>query len=167
MRQPSNTLSGFFFFFQAEDGIRDYKVTGVQTCALPISLLRRAGELLRRRGVLERAEGANPPGEPALGVPPGEMGELEVGMTVDESLDDGAVGELKLPRAVGRGHRRGGAHRRELPTVVNENGAVCDGRRRHGVHGAGAEAEHPRRYGETPMPNGACTGQACDGSVPG
>src|SRR2546426_11985443 len=25
----------FFFFFQAEDGIRDYKVTGVQTCALP------------------------------------------------------------------------------------------------------------------------------------
>src|SRR5205807_4786253 len=30
--------SFFFFFFQAEDGIRDYKVTGVQTCALPISL---------------------------------------------------------------------------------------------------------------------------------
>src|SRR6266446_7706485 len=27
---------GSFFFFQAEDGIRDYKVTGVQTCALPI-----------------------------------------------------------------------------------------------------------------------------------
>src|SRR6266446_3841629 len=27
----------FFFFFQAEDGIRDYKVTVVQTCALPIS----------------------------------------------------------------------------------------------------------------------------------
>src|SRR5256885_9831338 len=27
------------FFFQAEDGIRDYKVTGVQTCALPISLI--------------------------------------------------------------------------------------------------------------------------------
>src|ERR1022692_4883094 len=27
-----------FFFFQAEDGIRDYKVTGVQTCALPISM---------------------------------------------------------------------------------------------------------------------------------
>src|SRR3989454_3499454 len=26
----------FFFFFQAEDGIRDYKVTGVQTCALPL-----------------------------------------------------------------------------------------------------------------------------------
>src|SRR5690606_40001182 len=26
-----------FFFFQAEDGIRDFHVTGVQTCALPIS----------------------------------------------------------------------------------------------------------------------------------
>ena len=28
-----------FFFFQAEDGIRDYDVTGVQTCALPIWVL--------------------------------------------------------------------------------------------------------------------------------
>src|SRR5699024_11308048 len=27
----------FYFFFQAEDGIRDRNVTGVQTCALPIS----------------------------------------------------------------------------------------------------------------------------------
>src|SRR5699024_11799965 len=29
----------YFFFFQAEDGIRDRNVTGVQTCALPISFL--------------------------------------------------------------------------------------------------------------------------------
>src|SRR5260370_11910537 len=29
----------FFFFFQAEDGIRDSSVTGVQTCALPISFI--------------------------------------------------------------------------------------------------------------------------------
>src|SRR5690606_41103185 len=28
----------FFFFFQAEDGIRDFHVTGVLTCALPISI---------------------------------------------------------------------------------------------------------------------------------
>src|SRR5256885_4815685 len=38
--RPSALLSlnsKLFFFFQAEDGIRDYKVTGVQTCALPIS----------------------------------------------------------------------------------------------------------------------------------
>src|SRR2546421_2523632 len=30
------SLLSFFFFFQAEDGIRDLIVTGVQTCALPI-----------------------------------------------------------------------------------------------------------------------------------
>src|SRR5690606_39737953 len=30
-------LRHIFFFFQAEDGIRDFHVTGVQTCALPIS----------------------------------------------------------------------------------------------------------------------------------
>src|SRR5437773_5906963 len=32
----------FFFFFQAEDGIRDRDVTGVQTCALPISACRQS-----------------------------------------------------------------------------------------------------------------------------
>src|SRR2546428_2711708 len=33
----------FFFFFQAEDGIRDLIVTGVQTCALPISAIPQNG----------------------------------------------------------------------------------------------------------------------------
>src|ERR1022692_2183500 len=33
------------FFFQAEDGIRDYKVTGVQTCALPICLILKARQI--------------------------------------------------------------------------------------------------------------------------
>src|SRR5688572_31998870 len=37
----------FFFFFQAEDGIRDLTVTGVQTCALPISSGRPQGESQR------------------------------------------------------------------------------------------------------------------------
>src|SRR5688500_19228650 len=60
------------FFFQAEDGIRDYKVTGVQTCALPI--LRQVDERFREiesayvesespqskhdRGLLDRPDGA-------------------------------------------------------------------------------------------------------------
>src|SRR6266542_1754890 len=35
-------ITHIFFFFQAEDGIRDPPVTGVQTCALPISLVGRA-----------------------------------------------------------------------------------------------------------------------------
>src|SRR5690606_40847519 len=43
-------LDLYFFFFQAEDGIRDFHVTGVQTCALPISTPAR-----RRSG------GARPP----------------------------------------------------------------------------------------------------------
>src|SRR5207249_8396190 len=38
----------FFFFFQAEDGIRDRNVTGVQTCALPIL------PLIPRRSVCRR-----------------------------------------------------------------------------------------------------------------
>src|SRR2546422_5555625 len=37
----------FFFFFQAEDGIRDVAVTGVQTCALPISSSRELGWRLK------------------------------------------------------------------------------------------------------------------------
>src|SRR5207249_5646678 len=36
-----------FFFFQAEDGIRDRNVTGVQTCALPISLTEQISQALR------------------------------------------------------------------------------------------------------------------------
>src|SRR5437868_10018958 len=39
----------FFFFFQAEDGIRDRNVTGVQTCALPIFLCRGHGLCKRAR----------------------------------------------------------------------------------------------------------------------
>src|SRR5438876_10834466 len=44
-----------FFFFQAEDGIRDGRVTGVQTCALPI--YRRGSSVGAWRVVLRRALG--------------------------------------------------------------------------------------------------------------
>src|SRR5688500_19961584 len=50
-----------FFFFQAEDGIRDYKVTGVQTCALPISqaprfiLAPRVAKFRRNRNISSHA----------------------------------------------------------------------------------------------------------------
>src|SRR2546427_7835823 len=50
----SGTWCCRFFFFQAEDGIRDLTVTGVQTCALPIYLARdhrkAAAVLARLRG---------------------------------------------------------------------------------------------------------------------
>src|SRR2546430_5995606 len=39
----------FFFFFQAEDGIRDLTVTGVQTCALPIWFRKWIGTWTRGR----------------------------------------------------------------------------------------------------------------------
>src|SRR5258706_281009 len=42
----SDFMVFFFFFFQAEDGIRDWSVTGVQTCALPISSRRRHTRLV-------------------------------------------------------------------------------------------------------------------------
>src|SRR5690606_39317847 len=45
-----------FFFFQAEDGIRDFHVTGVQTCALPIS--RRRARARRGRPRRSPAQGA-------------------------------------------------------------------------------------------------------------
>src|SRR5256886_5946735 len=38
MQEPALVSCVLFFFFQAEDGIRDLTVTGVQTCALPISI---------------------------------------------------------------------------------------------------------------------------------
>src|SRR2546430_7834164 len=41
-----------FFFFQAEDGIRDLTVTGVQTCALPIYALAGDYYLRKREGAL-------------------------------------------------------------------------------------------------------------------
>src|SRR5438874_3235929 len=48
----------FFFFFQAEDGIRDLYVTGVQTCALPIS--RRWSSVRASTGSTSRARPARP-----------------------------------------------------------------------------------------------------------
>src|SRR3984893_10872355 len=51
-------LALLFFFFQAEDGIRDGHVTGVQTCALPISLGRENNRQLPARivGQVERTQ---------------------------------------------------------------------------------------------------------------
>src|SRR2546429_6071907 len=55
--QAYSSVFVFFFFFQAEDGIRDVAVTGVQTCALPISRVRK---LFRRKPRLEMPPHARP-----------------------------------------------------------------------------------------------------------
>src|SRR2546430_6727555 len=59
-----------FFFFQAEDGIRDLTVTGVQTCALPISVSaahrgRLRGSVLDGEGHLYGGAATAPQAQPA------------------------------------------------------------------------------------------------------
>ena len=72
----------FVFFFEAEDGIRDYDVTGVQTCALPISL---AGVILcDAGGSLSGADRAN------LGHLCDELGPLLVG-EIPHLVEGGAL----------------------------------------------------------------------------
>src|SRR5207245_5560783 len=59
----------FFFFFQAEDGIRDATVTGVQTCALPISHFDGRFEAARYLDELRRRPGVHPQRVDDLGLP--------------------------------------------------------------------------------------------------
>src|SRR5258708_16410994 len=56
-----STVPFLFFFFQAEDGIRDDLVTGVQTCALPISLCARRPPRCRARTALPALCGGHSP----------------------------------------------------------------------------------------------------------
>src|SRR3712207_6872517 len=79
---------GVFFFFQAEDGIRDIGVTGVQTCALPIYQLRvdlladaDAGAL--RAGAVGRVEGERP----RLEVLDGQRVPVRAGEVLGEDAD--------------------------------------------------------------------------------
>src|SRR6266513_4440694 len=76
-----------FFFFQAEDGIRDRNVTGVQTCALPISLITHAGAQSGIQVAL-RPLGARA----LLGLPAGELAELDLPA---EAVLGGVCAELR------------------------------------------------------------------------
>src|SRR2546422_10033180 len=58
--------SGLFFFFQAEDGIRDVAVTGVQTCALPISAALERAAFAGRAGCRGAVVNALPAGLDAV-----------------------------------------------------------------------------------------------------
>src|SRR5256885_6576863 len=69
--QPGVRSRGFFFF-QAEDGIRDYKVTGVQTCALPIFAVSREEKLGASQMVRPDVEN---PAEPLDEWPPAAVAE--------------------------------------------------------------------------------------------
>src|SRR5438034_4131403 len=93
--RPSRSISRrSFFFFQAEDGIRDHCVTGVQTCALPIS-----GPL------------ATPPASTALS-------SLSVGIfSAENSGGRPLVAPRKAPQDAGHIDTRGGSDR----TRIGEN----------------------------------------------
>src|SRR6266404_8241545 len=97
-----NNMSRFyFFFFQAEDGIRDKLVTGVQTCALPICRIRRDRPRLLSGG--PPADARRPPAR---------------GLAAADRL-----GESEL-RSAPRGYRRG--HPGE--PAGGELGSLCRGR---------------------------------------
>src|SRR2546429_3389003 len=92
-RCPTKILrgGGGLFFFQAEDGIRDVAVTGVQTCALPISDVPPAGledELL----VDDEAARHRVPGGAARSVG-AERGQAAVGIVVIE-VDPAVLPEI-------------------------------------------------------------------------
>src|SRR5439155_6542971 len=81
----------FFFFFQAEDGIRDGHVTGVQTCALPISQYNALDDALH--GIRNRicySVKAN-----------GNLGVLRVLKQLGAGADIVSVGELRRARIAG------------------------------------------------------------------
>src|SRR5256885_3419013 len=123
------------FFFQAEDGIRDYKVTGVQTCALPIYFVRRVKTLERLAdqreilGVLERrilwwceftgcaGQGAKPQLPSAAAVP-----HLAIGRGATRGID------LPLPcrRLNQHGARRGSRLAQRLPEGTDGVGVTGD-----------------------------------------
>src|SRR2546425_389404 len=68
LEKASAHIASAYFFFQAEDGIRDKLVTGVQTCALPIyHLKRRPGQkrVVTGRRVGEQGHGVSLPQDEA------------------------------------------------------------------------------------------------------
>src|SRR6266513_3795398 len=115
----------YFFFFQAEDGIRDRNVTGVQTCALPIC--QRSAEVIKRS---TRGDGVGQGGQAT-----GQLSRGGIGTGVENALLRGcgrrrarrrasAAAALQVePPSSPFGTARFGAHRLlEAPAV--ESGAA-------------------------------------------
>src|SRR5687768_18244484 len=82
----SSLLCSLFFFFQAEDGIRDVAVTGVQTCALPI--------FTRGLAALLLLAGCGPATPPVAATPPP--------VATPAPLPPGVIEERSEERRVGK-----------------------------------------------------------------
>src|SRR2546427_6767205 len=128
----------FFFFFQAEDGIRDLTVTGVQTCALPIS------RRLRRQGEEGDREGSGGLQGVARGQPRRAQG---------RGLDAGGAG-ADVARPGGAAGRRG---RKDFPADpdrahwrnrfgAGQRAVVCGGERGGAETAGGSRHTTLRRY---------------------
>src|SRR5437870_12900041 len=89
----------FFFFFQAEDGIRDGHVTGVQTCALPIFFDKETGVLLWHASDYNHEKDAK-----NLGAAVRPLALFRAGMVMRVGLEDARSEE----RRVGKECRSGG-----------------------------------------------------------
>src|SRR6266487_4707701 len=126
-----------FFFFQAEDGIRDGRVTGVQTCALPISPARSGA-----RGAWVAAAGeAGVVGDLVVRAWPARAGRTKVGcgrcgVVSGAALRLGSSGVRVLPPAGGTG-----------PAAADHNGQPGGGEEddRTADHDRAARARRPRR----------------------
>src|SRR6266496_4511079 len=118
----------FFFFFQAEDGIRDLYVTGVQTCALPISLDGKAKEL---QGIGKTIE------EKIVQIV--DTGEIEALTKRRETIPPEVVLFMRLP---GLGPKTAARIWRELGiTTLDELKAAAEGERLRALPGLGAKSE--------------------------
>src|SRR5699024_11553613 len=91
---------GSFFFFQAEDGIRDRNVTGVQTCALPISTVNAA---------VQRVPARDQVAAQALSVVPGNVVPMD---SVVAWLEHNGYTRRSEERRVGKAGRAGWGERR-------------------------------------------------------
>src|SRR2546430_6651588 len=124
-----------FFFFQAEDGIRDLTVTGVQTCALPISVARLVRE-----------------GDPVGAIQAGDLGNNLPARGIDHhhailACDEQAVAHRVernvVPAAVAAQHHCPGE---VVPLRVNGGDTEAQ---QHGAAGEDARREgHDRSFGE-------------------
>src|SRR2546425_2720381 len=126
----------FFFFFQAEDGIRDKLVTGVQTCALPIS---RERSTPTRIGAMVRGVPANA----HRGT--WRVGSRSRGPRVE--VHDPARGELEGP-----GSPRHGAIPRPCPRVFARRERLLD---RVALPLGGCRIRNPRGKGPRRHPDHA------------
>src|SRR5256885_3186273 len=101
-------LLAAFFFFQAEDGIRDYKVTGVQTCALPILIPPHPGALsaLGLASAAERVDLLASFHRPLEGLPSGDLGAAFAPLLAEgrSEVPDGALFRYADCRFAGQGY---------------------------------------------------------------